>query len=213
MKVDLSKHKPEELITEGGIEVEYIEPYSSSSYSVRLKDGQVFRFNARGVEILDNPNVDNLILKKSLVTDLLSEKPEEIKCLDRDEEIQLILELKEPYDPKLPIMAVFVDGSVGHYTLDGRALPDCIRRFVRKPKKVLRLKPIKNIIFDCMEQGIPVDITNSKLTVGDQWIMSSVWHHHCLRKEVILHDDKMFLTEGRLLHTNPPEIIYAEEEE
>jgi len=80
------------------------------------------------------------------VDNLLECKPEEIQCSTSLLEIVAIVSTPAaPYEYS-KVVIVWVDGSTGRFSLDGRACDRGIQWFIYRTKKVKRLKPLHVIL-------------------------------------------------------------------
>jgi hypothetical protein len=110
------------------------------------------------------------------VDNLLAVNPSEIKHKSCDVEIQAIINVKDPKRPDCAVVVIFKDGSVFSCTVDGKYTPNSVQQFVFRTKKVLRLKPLHQVITeDNMEWSANGFVSMNRVPSDRPFIITSMF--------------------------------------
>jgi hypothetical protein len=110
------------------------------------------------------------------VDNLLAVKPSEIKHITCDAEIQAIIKVEETRRADYAILVIFKTGSVFTYTVDGRYPSEGKQQFVFRTKKVLRLKPLHQVITeDNMEWSANGFVSMNRVPSDRPFIITSMF--------------------------------------
>ena len=107
------------------------------------------------------------------VDNLLEVDPKDIRHMDDGRTpVQAIIKVAKPHCPHTPILVVFEDGESYLYTINGRYTLQGEQKFIFKPKKVRRLKPLHVVLAEA----------GNYRALGDGIICSKDWKYNIFPK-------------------------------